>query len=135
MANEVTLENLDSDLHYYSWTAASALTKGTVLVLASDADRKVAWHSTTAQYFLGVAAADNIAGEANGTVTARRRGIMEFTADENITRGQMVMLGGTANCVYPVPNTTISNVDFGKIVGLALDTATDGNRVSVLVGI
>ena len=137
MANEAGMLTKFSDLEYFGITAATAFTKGTVMVLASEAtssNMQVRAHAAANEFFAGVVAADNIADEANGNITLRTRGRFKFIAGGTIAPGNAVTLGATANQVVAANIATLSYTDYGKIIGIALTNATSGNEVIVWRG-
>lgn len=134
MANEASVLSAFGDLEYFGWTAASALTRGTVCVLSPDATSstmQVKWHAAANEIFAGIAEADNIAGEASGNVTLRTRGRFKMKAGGTISEGDAVILGSTANQVIKANLATLTYTDLFKIVGMALCDSTSGNDVIV----
>ncbi len=133
MANEAVLMNQDSDIHYFTWTAASVVTKGQILCVGTG-DRTAKWHLAAADTFLGVAAHDYVAGETNGSIAVRTRGIMQFVAGGTVAPGDFVVLDATANRVVKAATATLSITTLGQLVGMSLDSGTTGTTIDVLVG-
>ena len=134
MANEVTeIEGYgaleDGQPRRFEVASGTKIAKGTVLKLTNN--RTAIKASGTADVFAGIAAADKSATDLSTSIAAWENGIYEFTASGSITAGDAVRTSaigenkvGTAGDLSTATN---------KIVGYALKSATNDDRVQVRV--
>ena len=127
MANEATL--IIRTEHPIPMTVAdgAGIEKGCLLKLSDPLT--AAAHSGDEDVFAGIAASEKIANDGNTKLGVYRGGIFKMTASGSITVGQSVALSGTANKVKAADATCTG----GKIVGIALETAADGETFLVEV--
>lgn len=135
MADEIGPEfivNQDYHTHYFTITN-KAITLGTMMVLATD-PRTATPHGgiiSTARIPLGPCTEEITTAEGQVKVGVIGRGILDMVADGSITVGALVELGAVANRVRTV--TTASTVASSSLIGgIALETASDAERIEVL---
>lgn len=131
MANEaVIIELLGDKGNPVRFTVAdgTGIEKGTLLKFA---DPRTASASSGADVFAGIAAAEKVASDGSTSLAAYTKGIFDLTATGTITAGQLVSLSG-ANLVKTAVAT---DVEQGKIVGKALETAAHSEVIAVAVGV
>ncbi len=135
MAREVTKIELygvndAGDVRGFDCASGVKIKKGTVLKLASP--RTASASTGTGDIFAGVASADK-AGDDNTTrVGAWQNGILEFTASQAITAGDLIQTAASTGGNYVMAllvNTSSSQI----IVGTAQKSVANDERVQVRV--
>lgn len=117
----------------YTCATSTGIAKGTYLKCA---DPYLASASTgTADFFVGFAHADvnmstDTAFNTETAVTADKGGIYELTASGAITVGQKVKTAAPGNYVMAVAETD-TQVSYSRVIGVALETATNGEVINV----
>lgn len=92
--------------------------------------------TSTVAGFAGIAAADKEAGDGATTITVYTQNVIaDIVASGAITAGSPVILSGT-NTVAQAGTVALLNgaISGGFVVGRALETATDGERINVEIG-
>ncbi len=106
----------------------TAIPKGTLLKLT---DGRVAIAASGAgDMIAGICARDKIANDGRTTVPVFVRGIFDMEADGTIAIGGAVMADGTASTVIASTGKTGA-----AQIGYALEAATDGDIVQIMVNI
>ena len=114
--------------------SAQALEKGDVLGLADVRTGFLVDTASAAQVFGGIVASEVTTAEAKNHVGVYTYGIFDMYAGGAITAGSLVVVSG-GNLIHAIDTTTPENqIRDGKIVGKALETATKGEKIEVLVG-
>lgn len=130
MANEaikVELTNSTGFPRAYKCVAATRIPKGSLMVLSSTTDHTAVICNGLAaqQVFLGVAAHDRETTDP-ATISVWTSGVFQFVASGSITRGSRVETAAGENLVQASTAT-----DPAKIVGFALNSVSNGQRVEV----
>ena len=102
MANEaVIIELLGKDPGcpiQYTCAEGTTIAKGTLLELS--AARTVIANTNAAKGFVGIAAAEKVAGDGSTTITAWTNGIFDLKSDAGVdNRGASLMLSATENII------------------------------------
>ncbi len=114
-------------------TASGTISGGDLVVVSGSATVAKAASTAGLRTVIGVAGCDAV---ANGRVTVYGRGtVHESVADSTVTAGDQVVTSGTSGKqvvkVADVPGTpdqaSVNNAR--ALLGIALTTATDGNKV------
>ena len=135
MANEGQVQQNDGNGDIIFFTCVNQpIAKGTLLTL--NADRGATAHSASvANIPVGVAVSEMVAGDGSTRIAARTRGIVRMLADGSITRGDQVTPGATPNRVQTIRAGAVSGEELSRIIGVALNTATVGTNVDILLKI
>lgn len=102
--------------------------KGTLLKLSGE--KTVAAANAIGNVFMGVCSREKIAGDGRSHASVKNKGIYDMVAGCAITEGMLVKLSG---------NNTITTADLatdvisGMVIGKALETATNGEAIEVLL--
>lgn len=131
-ARKITLygENGNGDAADFICASDASLAQGTLLVLS--ADRTVAAQSTTGEVFIGVAAMEKVNDDYSTSISAYQNGEFTMVASGSITRGdQLITAAGTGNNV--MSSNAITTNPMGKLVGIALNSASAGEDVAVRI--
>lgn len=136
MAREAILRDTDAKTHRrYTWTSGNGVAKGAFL---KGIDPHTASHAiTTNDFFIGFAHADvNMSTDSNFntevSVTADKGGVYELTASGAITVGSFVKVAAPGNYVMACDNTDMT-ASMSRVVGIALETASNGEQINVEV--
>jgi len=131
MANEAVLVQQLEDRLLEVTIADTAFEKGTVLKL-SDPNTGAA-SSADGDIFLGILATEKVSGDGQTRVAVWRHGVfdMKNVTGETITAGAPVKISG-ANLITIADDDTVENA--GQVIGIALQSATSGEVIEVLVG-
>lgn len=136
MVREAILRDTDAKTkRRYTCATSTGIAKGTFLKCA---DPFLASASTgTGDFFVGFAHADvNTATDTNfntqTSVTADKGGVYELTASGAITVGQLVKTAAPGNYVMAVSQTDMTS-SYAIAIGVALETATNGEQINVEV--
>jgi hypothetical protein len=119
----------------YTCATSTGITKGTYL---KAADPFLASASTgTADFFVGFAHADvnsatDTAFNTETSITADKGGVYELTASGAIVVGQLVKTAAPGNYVMACTDADTA-VSYARIIGVALETATNGEQINVEV--
>lgn len=132
MADEAFVTNHDSDIHYVTVADATGIPKGTLLVVSADPRTAIA-HSALNQIPLGFTVSEKVANDGETRIGVRGRGIMEIVADGTITIGELVTVASVANRIIALPSVTISNGLLARVMGVALETASQNEQIPVLL--
>ena len=119
----------------FTCATGTAIPKGTFLKIS--ADNTASASTGTGDVFVGFAHADvnndsdtNFNTETN--VTADKGGVYELTASGAITYGQKVKTAVPGNYVMAALDADVT-ASYAKIIGHALETASDGEVINVEV--
>lgn len=127
MANEAEKIELINSTGFplqYTCAAGTDIAKGTLLKFSDP--RTVAISDGAEDLFAGVAAMDKDSSDDSTTISVWTNGVFEFAASGSITAGDRVETSSSDDNKVQTSTTT----DFSKLVGYALDTASD-NKVAV----
>jgi hypothetical protein len=119
----------------YTCATATAIPKGTFL---KGADPHTASASTgTGDYFVGFAHADvnnstDTSFNTETSVTADKGGMYELVASGAIVAGQKVKTAAPGNYVMACLDADVTS-SYAVVVGIARETATDGETINVEV--
>ncbi len=128
MANEATLVlKLDEAINF-TCADGTAIPKGTLVKLTDP--RTAIAASSSGDKIAGITARDKIASDGRTSVAVFTKGIFRMTADGTIAVGAAVMADGTDNKV--ISSTGVSGA---SIIGYALEAATVGTELEVMVNI
>ena len=128
MAQTVDVTVYDNDIHYFTVTDTTAISKGDILCLIDP--RTAVAHNDGEGIPIGVAVEDKVSADGQTKIGVRTRGIVDVVAVDTITVGQMVRLDTTQNQVKAI-TATLSDLSLAKIFGRALETASAGERIEV----
>lgn len=136
MAREAVLrDNKIDHSRRYTCATSTAIRKGTFLKLA---DPYTASASTgTGDIFIGFAHADvnsstDTSFNTETSVTADSGAIYDLTASGAITVGQFVKTAAPGNYIMACTDADVT-ASYARIVGVALETASDGEVINVAV--
>jgi len=129
MADEADIIEVGK-ISYYTTATLTEIKKGTFVILSDP--RTVAAHAAVNELCAGVTVADKPDDNAltNARVGVMETGKIDMVADGNITVGDVLVLSAVANRCKTMPATLSAN-SLRYIVGRALETATDGERINV----
>ena len=128
-----TLLGNQGDPVEYTVDATVAVPKGTLMRISSSPQTALA-ATTDGQFFAGIAAVEVKADTGVTKLALITHCIAEMTADTaGMTLGQPVKIDTGSNLVSTADSDTIATA--GEVVGLSLETVTDGNRGAVLVNL
>lgn len=117
----------------YTVADGNAITKGTYLKFA---DPRTASASTgTGDYIAGFAAFEKEASDGITRMSVLTNGIFDLTASGAITAGQYVKTAVPGNYVMAITAADASVASYANIVGVALETASDGEQINVRVNL
>ncbi len=130
MANEAILRvRLDNPIDFTIADAPSTpVLKGTVCQLTDPVTASAS--AADGNLFAGIAAREKVASDGRTRLACFRRGIFDMVTTGTITIGQLVTIGG-ANIVKAV---AAGEAESGAVVGQALEAASGGEVIQVLVG-
>ncbi|MFW5895230.1 MAG: capsid cement protein [archaeon] len=111
----------------YSVSDGTNIPINTMLKLSGD--RTVSAQDGSGDIFVGVASSEKEADDGQTEIGAYTKGVFVFEADGAISEGDQVITGASPNSVA----TDNSEAQEGKIVGTALESADDGNKVAVKI--
>lgn len=111
----------------------TALTKGTLLMYGAATRTAVAHSATGTQRPLGFTVEQKEASDGKTEIGCQRTGVVEAVSDGVITTGDAVFASYvTANRVQAISPASFSVYqDLQRLLGRALTSATDGNRVFI----
>lgn len=112
----------------YTVANGTGIEKGTLLKLTDP--RTAIANSGNNDDLAGIAAAEKVANDGSTSLAVYTNGIFDMKASGAITVGQPVRSSSTANHVAVALNDTASGA---KVLGYALETATDGEVIAVRV--
>ena len=118
------------DVRGFDCASGTLIPKGTVLKLTNN--RTAIASDGLADPFAGVASADKSATDGTTRVGAWQNGVLEFTTSETITVGDKVVTQGNTNVIITATAAHAASTTH-VVIGYALKTATEGNRVQVRV--
>lgn len=127
MANEATLM-IETHLPIpFTVADGAGIEKGSILTMT---DPMTAAAHTTGQEDIvaGIAAAEKIASDGKTSLAVYRGGIFKMLCSGSITVGDAVMTSNVANTIETC------GVNAEDILGIALETATDGQTLLVELG-
>lgn len=129
MTNEAVQRTRFSDPVDFTCADGTAISKGTLLKLTDP--RTAIATSASGDAFAGICARDKIANDGRTQIAAYVDGIFDMVdSGAGITAGQLVSVGG----VNTIKTATGTEVDAGKAIGKALETASAGETIQVMVG-
>lgn len=128
----------NSSIMTYTCADGTSISKGTLLQFSDPVTvaKAEAWtnaHAGTAGMFAGVAFHDKEASDGATTIAVLKEGKMDIRASGGITVGQTVICAGNdeVKAVPTVGGFTSSAYSFAGIVGVAEETASDGETIIV----
>jgi len=128
MANEAILRvRLDNPIDF-TVADGAGINKGTVCQLTDPVTASAS--AADGNLFAGIAAREKVASDGRTRLACFRRGIFDMVTTGTITIGQLVTIGG-ANIVKAV---AAGEAESGAVVGQALEAASGGEVIQVLVG-
>lgn len=128
MTNEATTSEWPRVVKRFQVSTLVAIPKGTILKLSGD---NTAIASSASDVFAGIAVEEKSADSVITDIGAATDGVFELTTDVSaITLGAMVVLSG-ANVIRAA---VAADLLTGKIIGKALEAASAGEVIRVLVG-
>lgn len=136
MAREAVLrDNSYKTSRRFTCATSTGIAKGTFLKVA-DAFT-VSASTGTGDIFVGFAHADvnkatDTSFNTETSVTADSGGIYDLTASGAITVGQYVKTASPGNYIMACTDADVT-ASYARIVGIALETATDGEVINVAV--
>lgn len=137
MANEVIKVELLGANNYgdpLTMTCASGTTilKGTIVKITDP--RTISASTGTGDRIIGITAADKDGTDFSTSVPVWTNGIFDMVASNAITAGDLVKsAAGTGNQVMTVTSADAAVASYSIVIGTALETATDGERIQVRV--
>lgn len=136
MANEVdiiTLLGNQGDPVEYTVDESVAVPKGTMMYF-SGSPQTVLRTTTDGQFFAGVTSVELVADKGTTKLALLTHFVGDFTADTaGMVLGQPQKIDTGENLISDADDNDIAKA--GEVVGLALETVTDGNRGAVLVNL
>lgn len=135
MVNEVTIhkyygQNGSGDKEGYTCASAVAISKGTLLTLSDP--NTVSSAAITNSVFGGIASMDKASNDNSTQVSAWQNVIANIVSSGNITAGDKVALAAN-NRVFSF--NALTSHQIGAEVGIARESASDGDRIKVRVNI
>jgi len=128
MANEAILRvRLDNPIDF-TVADGAGIGKGTVCQLTDPVTASAS--AADGNLFAGIAAREKVASDGRTRLACFRRGIFDMVTTGTVTIGQLVTIGG-ANIVKAV---AAGEAESGAVVGQALEAASGGEVIQVLVG-
>lgn len=107
-----------------------SINKGDILALTTP--RTASYAITTGSIFAGIASMDKEASDGSTSISTWQNGVFEMTASGAVTVGQRVKIAAPGN--YIMATTNLDNTSsYSLIVGVALETAADGEVINVRV--
>lgn len=135
MANEATITTLlgnQGDPVEYTVATGTAIPKGTLMHISASNTAAIAGND--GEFFAGIAATEKTATDGVVKMACITHCVAEMVAGVGATTfGQPQKIGASANVVIDADDDTIENS--GEVVGLALETAADGNPFAILVNL
>lgn len=128
MANEATLMVETEPAIIMTAADGTGIEKGAVCKLADSLTASIS--DGDEDYVAGIVKTEKIASDGTTSVAVYRKGIFEMTASGSITAGQAVAThasSGGSNVVAVATATAVG----GKTLGIALETASEGERILV----
>lgn len=126
MANEAELRYKLEEAIDFIVADGTGIEKGAVLKMADPLTASLA--DGASDVVAGIAAREKIASDGRTRLSVFRRGIFDMVASGGITCGQAVATAGApANTIL----AAVAGSTGGKTLGIALETASDGERVLV----
>jgi len=136
MANEaIKVElygaNNDGSPRRYTCASGAGISKGTLLTLSDP--RTAAAQTASTAMLAGIAAMDKDGSDYSTSISAWTNGVFTMYADGTITTGDPVKSGTTANRVATSLGEADPVASGAQILGYALETAADGETLSIRV--
>lgn len=125
----VELYGANSAGEVVSYTVADDTNIPINTMLQLSGDRTASAQDGSGQIFVGVASSEKEADDGQTELGAYTKGVFVFEADGSISEGDQVITGSSANTV----STDNSETQEGKIVGTALESADDTEKVAVKI--
>ena len=137
MANEARVYAYGSEnciVRQFTVADANALAKGAALEQSGD-KTGITHAGSGGETPLGFIVEEKEASDGKTQIGCQRTGAIVAVADGTVTTGDLVELGAVANRVRTVPPSVslISQANAKRILGRAVDTATDGNNVEIVL--
>jgi len=136
MANEVTKVTLlgnAGDPVEYIVAEDVAVPKGTIMRISASPQTAIA-ATTDGQFFAGIASVEKVSGDGITKLALWTHGVFDMVSDTaGCTLGQPVKIDTGANLVSTADSDTVATA--GEVVGLSLETLTDGQSGCVLVNL
>lgn len=137
MANEAYIKQEHDDQYRY-WTVAdgTAIEKGTLMVIDESATRTAKKHSgAVSDYPVGFAVQEKEANDGQTKIAVQAMGVVDAVADGTIDEGDLCDPGETANKVQAAATDDLSLLHLRKLMGFALEAASDGDRFKLRLNI
>mgnify|MGYP001561107111 CR=1 FL=1 len=140
MANEaVNIEGYgypDKEPLQYTVANAVAISKGTFLKIVDVRTASAGNLVTFPRSFAGFASADKEAGDGATKIAVNTKGVYDLVAGGAITAGDLVMMSGGNVVSTPESQAVfLAALSGGRIIGKALETATDAEVIAVSLGL
>lgn len=132
MANEAILRDRLEDPIDFIVADGTGIEKGTILKLADP--RTASASSANGDVLAGIAAREKVASDGRTRLAVYRRGIFDMLASGAITVGKTVYSCG-AHGINQVAQVGYHQYSGSQILGTALETATDGEVIQILVNV
>lgn len=120
----------------YTCNSAVTISGGTLLKLVDPRNVSGGNLAIAPRGFAGIAAHDKDGNDTSTSIAVYTKGIFDLVAGGAFLAGDLVMLSG-GGVVSRAENPVVlyDAISGGRLVGRALETATDGEVVAVAVGV
>lgn len=135
MANEALLRDRLTDPIDFTVADGTAITKGAVLKMTDP--RTAILTSGLGDAIAGIAARDKVASDGRTRLAVFTKGIFDMTASGSITVGQHVISAGNTSPNFVIFSGGAASGAYSgaSIIGYALETASDGEVIQVMVNV
>lgn len=126
---EVLKGEHDNGITYFTIANATAVAKGTLMVMSEAATRTCLVHTAgTGKIPIGFAVEEKEANDGKTELAIQRIGLVNAYADDTVDEGDLLCAGAaTVNQVEPI-NATVSNLVLRSVIGIALQAASANGK-------